>query len=72
MEIKMGDAIITKVDKNINWGDDTIFVPKGTVGLVCEVYDEGAILAEIGDNKSIPWVFDTFYEGEYEKLNKTN
>lgn len=28
MEIKIGDTIITKVDKNINWGDDKILFQK--------------------------------------------
>ena len=68
MEIKMGDCIITTIDKTLDWGREKIFVPKGTKGLVCEAYEEGAILAEVGDNVSMPWIFGTFYEGEYEKI----
>ena len=66
----MGDCIITMVDKTVDWGDEKIFAPKGTIGLVCEVYEENAVLAEIGDNKSTPWILATFYEGEYEKWEK--
>lgn len=63
MKIKMGDCIITTVDKILDWGDEKIFVPKGTIGLTCEVYNEGVILAEVGDDVSMPWIFGTFYEG---------
>lgn len=70
MEIKMSDCIITMIDKTLDWGDKKIFVPKGTIGLACEVYDEGAILVEVGDNVSMPWIFGTFYEGEYTKFDK--
>lgn len=71
MEIKMGDCIIATIDKTVGWGRERIFIPKGTIGLVCEVYEENAVLAEVGDNKSMPWILATFYEGEYEKWNKT-
>ena len=71
MEIKMGDCIIATIDKTVGWGRERIFVPKGTIGLVCEVYEENAVLAEVGDNKNMPWILATFYEGEYEKWNKT-
>ena len=70
MEIEMGDCIITTVDKVLDWGDEKIFFPKGTIGLTCEVYEKGAILAEVGDNVSKPWIFGTFYAGEYEKWEK--
>ncbi len=70
MEIKMGDRIITMVDKTANWGRRKDFIPKGTVGLTCEIYEEGAILVGVGDGKSTPWIFDTFYECEYDKLSK--
>ena len=70
MGIEMGDCIITTVDKVLDWGDEKIFFPKGTIGLTCEVYEEGAILAEIGDNVSKPWILGTFYAGEYEKWEK--
>ena len=68
----MGDCIITTVDKTIDWGDEKIFVPKGTIDLTCEVYEEGAILAEVGDNVKMPWILATLYEGEYEKREKND
>lgn len=66
-KIKMSDCIITTTEKTVNWGDEKILIPKGTGGLVCEVYTEGAILAEVGDNKKLPWILATFYDGEYKK-----
>ncbi len=72
MEIKMGDCMITTIDKTVDWGREKIFVPKGTKGLVCEVYEESAILAEIGDNKKMPWILATFYDGEYTRLDEPN
>lgn len=68
--ITIGECIITTIDKTVDWGREKIFIPKGTIGLVCETYEKGTILVEIGDNKNIPWILATLYDGEYEKEAK--
>lgn len=63
----MGDNIRTLVDKNAPWGAETIFVPKGTIGLVCEVYKgDEAILVETPD--TMPFALVLYEKGEYEKV----
>ncbi len=65
--IKMGDNIKTLVDKRAQYGDETIFVPCGTIGLVCDVFDEDAVLIETPDN--FPFALVLYEKNEYEKVD---
>lgn len=69
MEIKMGDYAKTLIDKPSYWGDVDFIVPKGSKGLVCEVFEDGAILLEMDSLKEIPFALVTFEKGEYEKTD---
>lgn len=66
MEIKAGDIIRTLVDKEAKWDEKFIF-PKGSRGLVCEVYEDGAILVETEDK--YPFALVSYEKKEYEKVN---
>lgn len=68
MEIKMGDRIITLVEKHTYWDNDDFIVPKGTDGLVCETYEDGTILVEIAETDTTPFTLEEYKEGEYEKI----
>lgn len=65
MEIKMGDNIRTLVDKEPFYGENSINVPKGTIGLVCETYEDGSVLIETPEN--MPFALILYKKGEYEK-----
>lgn len=66
MNIKMGNIVKTLVDKRGNWGSTVVFIPKGTLCLVCEVYDNGAISVEAPD--SMPFALVDYEKSEYEKV----
>lgn len=66
MEIKVGDIIRTSVDKETKWNEKFLF-PKGSRGLVCEVYEDGAILVETEDK--YPFALVSCAKGEYEKAS---
>ena len=68
MEMKMGDYVKTLVDKEARWGDDRFMVPKGTGGLVCEVYEGDAVFCEIGGDDGLPFALVLYEKGEYEKV----
>ena len=54
MKIKIGDSVETLVDKTFEEGiDKKVFIPKGTNGLVCEIYD-GWALIEIYNQHDAP------------------
>ncbi len=42
MNMKMGDYIKTLIDKDAPWGSETIHLPSGSIGLVCEVFEVDA------------------------------
>ena len=50
--IKTGDTIRTLVDKKALWGSKVVFVPKGSICLVCEVHEEGAVMIETPQSTS--------------------
>lgn len=66
MEIKMGSNIKTLIDKDVLYGNDSVHIPKETIGLVCEIYEDGSILIETPD--SMPFALVLYKRGEYEKL----
>ena len=66
MEIKVGDIIRTLVDKEAKWDEKFLF-PKGIRGLVCEVYEDGAILVETEDK--YPFALISYAKAEYEKAS---
>ena len=67
--IKMGDTIRTLVDKKASWGSEVVFVPKGSICLVCEVHEGGAIMIETPESTSFALV--DYEKGEYEKVDAT-
>ena len=68
MEMKMGDYVKTLVDKEARWGDDRFMVPKGTHGLVCEVFEGDAVHIELAEDSGLPFALVTYRKGEYEKV----
>lgn len=70
MEIEMGDVIITLVDKKTYWGDDAFTVPKGSYGLVCETYEDGAVMIETIKGTGLPFGLVEYEKSEYEKVDK--
>ncbi len=69
ISIKMGDTIRTLVDKKALWGSKVVFVPKGSICLVCEVHEEGAVMIETPQSTSFALV--DYEKGEYEKIEAT-
>lgn len=69
MEMKMGDYVKTLVDKEARWGDDRFMVPKGTHGLVCEVFEGDAVHIELAEDSGLPFALVTYRKGEYEKVD---
>ena len=67
--IKIGDTIRTLVDKKAPWGSEVVFVPKGSICLVCEVHEGGAIMIETPESTSFALV--DYEKGEYEKIEAT-
>ena len=65
MEIRMGDNIKTLIDKNVSYGKEHVFIPKETIGLVCEVYKDGSVLIETPD--TLPFALAVYKKGEYKK-----
>ncbi len=68
MEIKIGDTIKTLIEKKTYWGKIDFIVPKGTNGIVCEVYDDGEILIETLIDSGLPFALVEYKKGEYEKV----
>lgn len=68
MEVKIGDVIITLVDKPTCWCGVEFVVPKGTRCLVCEAYDDGCIMIETPNDDNLPFGLADYEEGEYEKV----
>ena len=66
--MKMGDYVKTLVDKEARWGDDRFMVPKGTHGLVCEVFEGDAVHIELAEDSGLPFALVTYRKGEYEKV----
>ncbi len=69
METKMGDVIKTLVEKEAEWDDEKFIVPKGSRGLVCEVYEGGALLVETSELDHLPFALVLYEKGEYEKVD---
>lgn len=69
VSIKMGDTIRTLIDKKASWGSEMVFVPKGSICLVCEVHEEGAVMIETPQSTSFALV--DYEKGEYEKIEAT-
>lgn len=69
ISIKMGDTIRTLVDKKALWGSKVVFVPKGSIYLVCEVHEEGTVMIETPQSTSFALV--DYEKGEYEKIEAT-
>lgn len=67
INIKIGDYIKTLVDKDASWGKETIHVPSGSIGLVCEVFESDALMIETPD--SIPFALVLYEKGEYVKID---
>ncbi len=57
--MEIGSKVITLVDKNEMEGLKSIYIPKGTMGLVCETHEEFAIIEIWGDDapKGVSGVF---------------
>ena len=68
MEMKMGDYVKTLIDKETHWGSDRFMVPKGTGGLVCEVYEGDAVEIELAEDSGLPFALVLYKKGEYEKV----
>lgn len=68
MSIKMGDYIKTLVDKDAYWGSEMMHVPCGSIGLVCEVFEGGALMIETPD--CLPFALVLYEEGEYVKIDE--
>lgn len=68
MEIKMGDIIKTLIEKKTYWGKMDFIVPKGSNGVVCEVYEDGEILIETIQGSGLPFALVEYKKGEYEKV----
>ena len=64
----MGDRIKTLVEKTAKW-DSVFAVPEGSHGLVCEVYENGAILIETSELDGLPFALVLYEKGEYEKID---
>ncbi len=64
----MGDVIKTLVEKEEEWDGKTFTVPKGSRGLVCEVYEGKAVLVETSELDGLPFALVLYEEGEYEKM----
>ncbi len=62
----MGDVIKTLVEKEAEWDDKTFRVPKGSRGLVCEVYEDGTLLIETSVSDNLPFALILYEKGEYE------
>ncbi len=58
--MKIGACIVTLVDKLATDGLDKVFIPKGTVGMVCEIYDDCALIEIWGEHapKGVWGVYD--------------
>ncbi len=67
INMKMGDYIKTLVDKDAEWGSETIHVPSGSIGLVCEVFENDALMIEAPD--SLPFALVLYEKGEYVKID---
>ena len=67
MNMKMGDYIKTLIDKDAPWGSETIHVPTGSIGLVCEVFEGDALMIETPD--SLPFALVLYEKGEYVKID---
>lgn len=67
--IKMGDTTRTLFDKKASWGSEEVFVPKGSICLVYEVHEGGAITVETPE--SISFALVDYEKGEYEKVDVT-
>ncbi len=68
MSIKMGDYIKTLVDKDASWGSEMIHVPSGSIGLVCEIFEGGALMMETPD--SLPFALVLYKENECIKIDE--
>ncbi len=71
MEIKLGDIIETLIDKETYWGHVDFFMPKGSLGVVCDVDDDGCITIETMENTGLPFALVEYKVGEYKKVDNS-
>lgn len=65
MKFKMGDLIKTLIDKeDDNSIEGHIFIPKGSLGHVCEVYSNNCYLIEFGKDIHYPYCLIFYNENE--------
>lgn len=66
--LKMGDYIKTLIEKKAKYGDQIILIPSGAICLVCEVFENDAIMIETPD--TLPFGLVLFEKGEYIKIEE--
>jgi len=67
--MEIGTCVVTLTDKLATDGLNKVFIPKGTNGTVCEVYDDYALVEIWGEHapKGVWGVYD-FYLTEIKEI----